>query len=88
MTRNRGLGAALKATIDQNSETYALGKQLMRDAAATVLLPAQAADLVRADLEPRDLLLLGHSLGVAAEAAPDAFERLVSVTVAGLRPPE
>lgn len=84
---NRGLGAALKAAIDQDSETYALCKRLMRDAAAAVLVPAQEAGLVRSDLEPRDLLLLGHGLGVAAEASPDAFERLLSVTVAGLRPP-
>lgn len=83
---NRGLGAALKAAIDQDSDTYALCKRLMRDAAATVLAPAQSGGVVRDDLEPRDLLLLGHGLAVAAEAAPDSFERLLSVTVAGLRP--
>ncbi|TDD68183.1 TetR/AcrR family transcriptional regulator [Jiangella aurantiaca] len=83
---NRGLGAALKAAIDQDSETYALCKRLMREAAAVVLVRAQEAGQVRDDLEPRDLLLLGHGLGVAAEAAPDSFERLLSVTVSGLRP--
>ncbi|WP_116953458.1 TetR/AcrR family transcriptional regulator [Jiangella endophytica] len=87
VTYNRGLGAALKATIDQDSATYAQCKQLMRDAAAAVLAPAQEAGVVRGDLEPRDLLLLGHGLGVAAETAPDSFERLLSVTVAGLRAP-
>ncbi len=86
VSRDRGLGAALKAAIDQDSETYALCKRLMRDAAAAVLVPAQEAGVVRGDLEPRDLLLLGHGLGVAAEAAPDSFERLLSVTVAGLGP--
>lgn len=83
---DRGLGAALKAAIDQDSQTYALCKRLMREAAAVVLVAAQEAGEVRADLEPRDLLLLGHGLGVAAEAAPDAYERLLSVTVSGLRP--
>jgi AcrR family transcriptional regulator len=86
VTHNRGLGAALKAAIDRDSETYALCKQLMRDAAATVLVPAQKAGEVRDDLEPRDLLLLGHGLGITAEAAPESFERLLSVTIAGLRP--
>ena len=86
VTHNRGLGAALKSAIDQDSDTYALCKRLMREAAAMVLVPAQDAGEVRSDLEPRDLLLLGHGLGIAAEAAPESFERLLSVTVSGLRP--
>jgi AcrR family transcriptional regulator len=86
VTHNRGLGAALKAAIDRDAQTYALCKQLMSEAAATVLVPAQDAGAVRADLEPRDLLLLGHGLGITAEAAPESFERLLSVTVSGLRP--
>lgn len=82
----RGLTAAIKASLDHDSETFAYCKDLMRKAAETVLAPAQEAGVVRDSLEPRDLLLLAHGVGTVAEAAPDAVDRLLTVMLDGLRP--
>ncbi len=81
----RSLAATLKAAIDRGSETFMLCSTLITDAAAAVLRTAREAGLIRADIEPRDLLRLGHGLGVACENAPDAAPRLIAVTLAGLR---
>lgn len=52
-----------------------------------MLRPAQEAGLVRPDLEPQDLIRLGHGVGVACEHTPEAAERLLTVVLAGLRTP-
>nr|WP_040750027.1 TetR/AcrR family transcriptional regulator [Nocardia transvalensis] len=80
----RSLAATLKAAIDRSSETFTLCSSLIVDAATTVLRPAQEAGLVRDDIQPRDLLRLGHGIGAACETAPDAADRLIAVTLAGL----
>jgi hypothetical protein len=55
---------------------------------ASVLEPAQAAGTVRADLEPSDLLRLGHGIGGGAKYADEAgTARLLSVLFDGLRAP-
>ncbi|MFJ1457499.1 TetR/AcrR family transcriptional regulator [Nocardia sp. N2S4-5] len=83
----RSLAATLKAAIDRDSATFTLCSSLITDAAAAVLRPTQEAGLVRDDIQPRDLLRLGHGIGVACETSPDAADRLISVTLAGLRSP-
>jgi AcrR family transcriptional regulator len=81
-----GLASALKAAIDEDSEVFRYCKDKLRAAVATVLEPAQAAGLVRADLEPNDLLRLGHGVGAGAKYADaDGAERLLSVVLDGLR---
>jgi AcrR family transcriptional regulator len=82
----RSLALTLKASMDPASEAFALCRTLITDAAAALLKPAQEAGLVRADLEPRDLIRLGHGIAVACELAPEAAPRLLSVAVNGLRP--
>ncbi|GHF15478.1 TetR family transcriptional regulator [Amycolatopsis deserti] len=84
----RGLAATLKAAMDRDSETFALCKKLMNDAAAAVLTPAQEAGAVREDVRPRDLLLLGHGICVAAEGSEETADRLLTVMLDGLRPPK
>ncbi|NKY50636.1 TetR/AcrR family transcriptional regulator [Nocardia vermiculata] len=85
----RSVAATLKAAMDHGSPTFTLCTKLIVDAAAAVLVPAQRAGLVRPELEPRDLVRLGHGLGVACDTAPAAAERLMTVALAGLRtPPE
>ncbi|PPJ25166.1 TetR/AcrR family transcriptional regulator [Nocardia nova] len=81
----RSLAVTLKAAIDHGSQTFTLCSKLITDAATSVLQPAQEAGLVRPEIEPRDLLRLGHGIGVACETSPDAAERLITVTLAGLR---
>ncbi|WP_312871640.1 TetR/AcrR family transcriptional regulator [Amycolatopsis acididurans] len=88
VTRKRGLATTLKAAIDKDSETFTLCRTLITDAAAAVLKPAQEAGKVRADVEPRDVLRMGHAIGLACEASPDAVERLLAVMLDGLRRPD
>jgi len=80
----RGLALTIKAALDHGSETFQLCRSVATDAAARVLEPAQRAGLVRPEIEPRDLVRLGHGIGVACEGAPEAAERLLAVAVAGL----
>jgi AcrR family transcriptional regulator len=80
-----GLATALKAAIDQDSATFRYCTEKLHDAVAAVLAPAQAAGTIRADLEPTDLLRLGHGIGAGAKYADEAgMDRLLSVVLAGL----
>ncbi|MBF6174787.1 TetR/AcrR family transcriptional regulator [Nocardia blacklockiae] len=81
----RSLAVTLKAAIDRSSETFTLCSGLITAAAGALLRPVQEAGVIRDDIQPRDLLRLGHGIGAACETAPDAAERLISVTLAGLR---
>lgn len=86
ITENGGLALALKTAIDADSETFEYCRAQLNSAVAALLEPAQAAGVIRADLEPRDLLRLGHGVGTAAAYADDAgTERLLSVVLDGLR---
>lgn len=84
--QKRGLAAALKAAMDADGATFTLCKTVMNEAAAKMLKAAQDAGVVRDDVEPRDLLLLAHGVAVATEAEPSATERLLNVTLDGLKP--
>lgn len=82
-----GLAAALKAAIDEDSETFLYCKQKLRDAAWALLEPAQAVGAVRADLEAVDLMRLSYGIGAAAKYADEASRnRMLSVLMEGLRP--
>ncbi|MBB4908154.1 TetR/AcrR family transcriptional regulator [Actinophytocola algeriensis] len=82
-----GLAAALKAAIDEGSETFQYCKQKLRDAAWALLEPAQAVGAVRSDLEAVDLMRLSHGIGTAAKYADEASrDRMLSVLMEGLKP--
>ncbi|MFI6173125.1 TetR/AcrR family transcriptional regulator [Nocardia sp. NPDC051052] len=81
----RSLATTLKALIDHDSETFTLCRLLINDASTALLKAAQDAGVIRADIEPRDMLRLGHGIGVACEKTPEAAERLLGVTLDGLR---
>jgi AcrR family transcriptional regulator len=82
-----GLTAALKAAIDEESETFGYCKGKLRDAAWALLEPAQAVGAVRADLEAVDLMRLSHGIGASAKFADEAGrERMLSVVLDGLKP--
>ncbi|MTD57507.1 TetR family transcriptional regulator [Amycolatopsis sp. RM579] len=82
---NRSLATTLKAAMDHDSETFALCKKMLHDAAAKIVRAAQDGGVIRDDVTPRDLLLMVHAIGVAAEATPDAAPRLLTVMLDGLR---
>ena len=82
-----GLAAALKAAVDEDSETFQHCKTTLREAVGVLLDTARAAGVVRADIEPADVMRLGHGIGASAKYADEAGkERLVSIALHGLRP--
>jgi AcrR family transcriptional regulator len=81
-----GLASTLKAAIEDSSLTFAYCKEELREAIRLLLEPAQKAGVVRAGLEPADLLRLGHGLGTAAaHADEEGVERILTVILDGLR---
>lgn len=81
----RSLAPTLKALIDHDSETFTLCRTLINDASTALVKAAQDAGVIRTDIEPRDVLRLGHGIGIACETMPEAAERLLGVTLDGLR---
>ena len=86
-TERMGLAAALKAAIDEDSETFKYCKTKLWDAVDALLEPAQTAGLIRADLKAVDVSRLGHGLASMAKHADDeGRERMLSVVLNGMRP--
>jgi AcrR family transcriptional regulator len=83
----RGLGAAVKTMLGADSETLAFCRNVLRAAVGRLLDRAQAAGVVRADVNAADVLRLSHAVGVASEQAPEDADRLLSLVLDGLRPP-
>ncbi|WP_245677049.1 TetR/AcrR family transcriptional regulator [Nocardia acidivorans] len=82
---NRSLATTLKAGMDHDSPTFTLCRTAINAAATALLEGAQSEGTIRTDIEPRDLLRLGHGIGVACETTPEAAERLLAVTMDGMR---
>jgi AcrR family transcriptional regulator len=81
------LAGALKAAIDESSETFQHCKTVLREAAWALLEPAQAVGVVRQDLESVDLMRLSHGIGAAAKFADEAGRnRMLQVMMDGLKP--
>ncbi|TNC18703.1 TetR/AcrR family transcriptional regulator [Amycolatopsis alkalitolerans] len=85
VVQNHGLAATLKAAIDRDSETFALCKVMLNDAAAKIVKAAQEAGVLREDVQPRDIMLMAHGVGAASQNSPDAAPRMVAVMLDGLR---
>jgi AcrR family transcriptional regulator len=82
-----GLAAALKAAIDEDSETFQHCKITLREAVGVLVEAAQTAGVVRPEIEAVDVMRLGHGIGASAKFADEAGkERLVSIALHGLRP--
>ncbi|MFJ4656961.1 TetR/AcrR family transcriptional regulator [Nocardia sp. NPDC088792] len=82
---NRILATTLKAGMDHDSPTFTLCRTALNEAAEALLQAGRDAGAIRSDVESRDLLRFGHGIGVACETTPDAAERLLAVTLDGLR---
>jgi AcrR family transcriptional regulator len=85
VNHRRGLGARLKPMVDPAGETMVWCKARFREAAETLLAAARPAG-VRADLQPYDLLRLGHGIGLMTEMGDEKdAERMTQVMLCGLR---
>lgn len=83
----RGLGHRMKAMVDPQGATMVWCKEQLRAAAGKLLAAARPAG-VRSDLEPYDLLRIGHGIGLATETCQgDDMDRLLDVMLAGLVAP-
>lgn len=86
VNHRRGLAANLKPALKRDSETMTWCRTRLVSAAEELLTKAAAAGTVRPDIEPFDLLRLGHGLAVASEYGSDEdAERMLTVVLNGLR---
>jgi AcrR family transcriptional regulator len=84
--RKRALGPFIKAVLERDhSATLARCRQMLREAAGSMLAPAQEAGTIREDVTPADVLRLGHAVGAVVET-PEEADRLLGVLLDGLRP--
>ncbi|HEY3734283.1 MAG TPA: TetR/AcrR family transcriptional regulator [Streptosporangiaceae bacterium] len=87
LATKRGLSQALIATLGRDSELISSCSQLMKTTAEQLLLRAQEAGQLRADISAMDVMRLVHGIAVATERAPGDAPRLLSLMIDGLRPP-
>ncbi|MEU7865866.1 helix-turn-helix domain-containing protein [Dactylosporangium sp. NPDC049140] len=71
----RGLSDALKAIYDHGDQLMISSRDLLRWSVGTLLARAQEAGVVRTDIDPTDLLRLGHGAGTVCEPEPSGDER-------------
>jgi AcrR family transcriptional regulator len=86
LVTKRGLAGALIAARGRDSEVISSCSQLMRATASRLLEQAQEAGAVRPDLTATDVMMLVHGVVVATERTPEQADRLLSLTLDGLRP--
>jgi AcrR family transcriptional regulator len=85
LVTKRGLASALIAAKGRDSEIISLCSQIIRSTAEQLLQRAQEAGAVRADLTAADVMMLVHGVVVATERTPEQADRLLSLTLDGLR---
>jgi AcrR family transcriptional regulator len=85
LVTKRGLASALIAARGRDSEVISLCSQIIRSTADRLLQRAQDAGAVRTDLTTMDVMMLVHGMVVASERTPDQADRLLSLTLDGMR---
>jgi AcrR family transcriptional regulator len=85
LVTKRGLAGALIAAKGKDSDVISTCSQVIRSTADRLLQRAQEAGAVRADLTTMDVMMLVHGLVVATERTPEQADRLLSLTLDGLR---
>jgi AcrR family transcriptional regulator len=87
--KDRGLKELLLGTSTAHARIEQAREQI-RPIVTALLDRAQQAGVVREDIGVPDLMLLQHAIGESAdytrEVAPDAWRRLLSIALDGLRP--
>ncbi|MFF4017503.1 TetR/AcrR family transcriptional regulator [Streptomyces sp. NPDC001843] len=87
----RGLARALMSVSAEPSSALARCSTPIREAGGALLARAQEAGAVRPDVPIGDLLQLTHAIALAADESPgdpDLADRLLRLTLRGLRAPE
>jgi AcrR family transcriptional regulator len=86
LVTKRGLSHALLEGLGRDSELMTSCWMAMHDTADRLLTNAQRAGVVRPDVSSMDVMRLVHGIVVATEQAPDHADRLLQLTLDGLRP--
>jgi len=81
----RGLGVAVKATLDSDGEVLTWCRGTLRGALADLVEAAQKTGEVREDVDPAVLLRLVHGVAMGSENAPELSEPMLQLVVDGLR---
>jgi len=81
----RGLGAAVKAMLGTESETFIFCRDTLRGALGRLMAAARDSGDIRSDVDAADILRLVHGVGIASESAPQDAERLLGLVLDGLR---
>jgi AcrR family transcriptional regulator len=86
VNHRRGLAVSLKATLTPGSDTMTWCRTRLVEACARLVDACRAAGVVRPDVQPYDLLRLGHGLAVASEFGnSEDAQRMLDVVLSGLR---
>lgn len=83
----QGVAASMMVSMLDEGSDLGQSCSLMRDAGARLLDRAEQAGLVRAEIEPMDILVLANGIAWAAEGAACGepnLERMLSIVVAGV----
>ncbi|MEV0848468.1 helix-turn-helix domain-containing protein [Streptomyces sp. NPDC049954] len=88
-TAKRGMARALSAVVDAGTNPYADSHRLIQEALDTLMRAGVAAGEIRSDIRPTDMFaaLAGIALTSAAPEQREQAERLLDLTLDGLRPP-
>ena len=85
LVTKRGLAGALIAGRGRDSQVISSCSQVIKATASRLLERAQQAGAVRPDLDAADVMMLVHGVVVATERTPEQADRLLSLTLDGLR---
>jgi len=85
LANKRGLASALVAARGKDAEVISACSQIIRGTAERLLARAQQTGAVRDDLTATDIMMLVHGVAVATERTPEQADRLLSLTLDGLR---
>jgi AcrR family transcriptional regulator len=86
-TGKRNFLNELHEAFEKNPDLRVRSRERIESAIDTVLTPAQAAGVVRTDLDASDVQQLIGSMCMSATLTPDQSARLLLVIQDGLRPP-
>lgn len=87
INHRRGLAASLKSAMRPDSDAMKQCRDRIHEAAALLVNAGHEAGTVRSDIEPYDVVRLGHGLAVASEFGDAGDQaRMLTVLAAGLRP--
>jgi AcrR family transcriptional regulator len=89
-TAKLGMAEALRAVVASGTNPYAQSHEMIQDALSTLMGAATAAGTIRSDISPTDMFaaLAGIALTSAKPEQRDQAERLLALTLDGLKPPQ